>query len=139
MYNIYVAAPIDTCLEEALKQIEEFKLLFAKFPKLNVYGAGYKNSPVLDGSESPFKKGVICSYDLRKLRESDVLLVVTNLKQFAAGTFMELEYSRQLGIYTIIFIVSGEKPKNIFLETYANKIIYSYEELNRFLEELNNG
>jgi nucleoside 2-deoxyribosyltransferase len=187
VFKLYYASAIDTCVEEAFKQIEEFKKIFKPYTyncdecifledtmnqvdkckkchKLEVYGAGFGDSPILDGSESSIKKGVICAYDLRKLRECDVLLVVTDLKQFAAGTMMELEYARNLGIYIIIMVLQEKKLcdecpdfknnmekmiecantcnqmlpklKNIFLETYANKIIYSMEELEEILKEL---
>jgi len=180
VFKLYYASAIDTCVEEAFKQIEEFKKIFKPYTyncdecifledtmnqvdkckkchKLEVYGAGFGDSPILDGSESSIKKGAICAYDLRKLRECDVLLVVTDLEQFAAGTMMELEYARNLGIYIILFVTSkinigkasidcGEpevvtikvhhKLKNIFLETYANKVIHSMEELEDILKEL---
>lgn len=132
MFKLYYAAAIDTCPEKALNQIEEFKLLFSKYERLSlneifdengrtqvknpiqVYGAGFGDSPIIVPETSAVKKGVISAFDLRKIRECDVLLVVTDLNQFAAGTFQELEYARQLGIYTILMIIGEEELKNIF-------------------------
>jgi hypothetical protein len=173
MFKLYYAAAIDTCVDQAFKQIEEFKILFEKYSSnillslpdynkckvsnpIEVYGAGFGDSPIIPPECSQVYKGVISAYDLRKIRECDVLLVVTDLKQFAAGTFMELEYARNLGVYTIILVLSTEvsceidmnyhppllvniqpiRVKNIFLETYANKIIYSMSELEDILKDL---
>ena len=151
MFKLYYASAIDTCQEKAFKQIEEFKGLFYKYTKENtagsmpknpieVYGAGFNDSPIIPLDMSKTYKGVLSSYDLRKIRECDALLVVTDLKQFCAGTMMELEYARNLGIYTIIFAkLSADdlyEVRNIFLETYANKIIYSMEELEEILKDL---
>lgn len=163
MFKLYYAAAIDTCVDKAFKQIEEFKKLFNIYTirewgvregiknPIEFYGAGFGNSPIIGPETSAVKKGVISAYDLRKIRECDVLLVVTDLKQFAAGTFMEFEYARNLGIYTIVMVLPKEVPiysqpygtrlekqrcHNIFLETYANKIIYSMEELEEILKDL---
>jgi nucleoside 2-deoxyribosyltransferase len=161
MFKLYYAAAIDTCVEKAFKQIEEFKKLFVKYQAstieeimegkknrvnnpISVYGAGFGASPIIGPETSQVKKGVISAYDLRKIRECDILLVVTDLKQFAAGTMMELEYARNLGIYTILMLLSPEDPKereafylkNIFLETYVNKVISSKEQLEDILKDL---
>ena len=180
MFKLYYAAAIDTCPEKALKQIEVFKKIFSKFIQeewtdgsnirivsnfvknpLEVYGAGFGDSPIITPESSKEYKGAVSAYDLRKIRECDILLVVTDLKQFAAGTMMELEYARNLGIYTILFVLPSKKvlcmlvmvilvilvkpelkmrvtkgEQNIFLETYANKIIYSMEELEAILKDL---
>ena len=172
MFKLYYAAAIDTCPEKALKQIEVFKKIFSKFIQeewtdgsnirivsnfvknpLEVYGAGFGDSPIITPESSKEYKGAVSAYDLRKIRECDILLVVTDLKQFAAGTMMELEYARNLGIYTILFVLpkivlhnfgfdtltpveTQQEVTNIFLETYANKIIYSMEELEAILKDL---
>ncbi len=63
---------------------------------------------------------------------------------------MELEYARQLGLYIIVlslpeidhirkgvrFRSDPCKVNSIFLQTYANMIIYSEEELEAILKEL---
>ena len=158
MFKLYYAAAIDTCPEKALKQIEEFKKVFSIYMKegfsfgdsfdgshneiivkhpIEVYGAGFGDSPIIGPETSAVKKGVISAFDLRKIRECDMLLVVTDLRQFAAGTFMELEYARNLGIYTILFCYGYEEIlKNIFLETYANTVISSMGELEEILKDL---
>lgn len=175
MFRIYYASAIDTCVEQAFKQIEEFKKVFCKYTirldpidlrtyvdvnnPIEVFGAGFGESPIIGPETTPVYKGALCAYDLRKLRECDILLVVTDLKQFCAGTMMELEYARNLGIYTIILVTYSEKDckpckpvakyfncdeclhekygvKNIFLETYGNKIIYGMEELEDILRDL---
>ena len=123
MFKLYYAAAIDTCPEKALKQIEVFKKIFSKYQMQDifkvidgeveqvnkpifVYGAGFGSSPIITPESSKEYKGAVSAYDLRKIRECDVLLVVTDLKQFAAGTMMELEYARNLGIYTIVLVLS---------------------------------
>lgn len=174
MFKLYYASAIDTCPDKALKQIEEFKKVFDSYGEefnwegvknpIEVYGAGFNGSSIISPECSKEYKGVISAYDLRKIRECDILLIVTDLKQFAAGTMMELEYARNLGIYTILFITTpldenckicmngfsetdrcGEEDcrvceynpiKNIFLETYINKIIYSMRELEVILKDL---
>lgn len=169
MLRLYYASAIDTCVEDAFKQIDKFKALFDKYTKkesmqvtygfdpkwvrkegvnnpIEVYGAGFGESPIIGPDSSYVFKGAVSAYDLRQIRQCDILLVVTDLKQFAAGTFQELEYARNLGIFTILFVhdtkLEGEcmehssKVKNIFLETYVNKIIYSMEELEVILKDL---
>ena len=184
MLKLYYASAIDMCVEEAFKQIEEFRKLFKKYQyqditdifetiesaakqvnhPIQVFGAGFNQSPIIGPDSSPVYKGAVTAYDLRLIRNCDILLVVTDLKQFCAGTMMELEYARNLGIYTIILCLSdkgctncekanecslgslAEKKcpiyhtngmvKNIFLETYANKIIYSMVELEDILKDL---
>lgn len=137
MFKAYFASAIDVCPKEAVKQIEKFKCILSKY-KVNVYGAGFdKDSPIIDESSTPELKGVICAYDLRKIRESDILLFVTDLDTFAPGSCMELEYARQLGVYVIVLCLGNEDfVKNIFIETYSNKIIYSVDELEYILENV---
>jgi hypothetical protein len=134
MLKLYYSAPIDTCYEEAFKEIAEFKELFAKFPSIEVYGAGFGESPIITQDTSDFKKGVVVSYDYRIVRGCDILFVNTNLKNYCAGTLLEMEYARQLGLYIILLV--PEKPKNIFLTTLANKIVYSKKEVEELLKEL---
>ena len=191
MFKLYYAAAIDTCVEQAFKQIDEFKKVFKPYildccecvfeyqlestpeqvkkcdncHKIEVFGAGFGESPIIGSDSSSVYKGVTCSYDYRLIRQCDILLVVTNLEQFCAGTMMELEYARNLGIYTIVLILQKKvscidcedkglqglgngdfcanhcdnmfpKLKNIFLETFCNKIIYSMEELEEILKDL---
>ena len=142
MFKLYYASAIDTCQEKALKQINEFARLFLHYRKgdvkhpIEVYGAGFNDSPIIPLDCSQVYKGVISAYDLRKIRECDILLVVTDLKQFGAGTFQELEYARGLGIYTILLVLGGEKLRNIFLETYPNKVIFSMKELEEILIDI---
>ena len=111
---------------------------------IEVYGAGFGHSPIITPESTDVYKGILSSYDKRILRDCDVLLVVTDLKQFCAGTMMEFEYARNLGIYTILMLLSPEDPKereafylkNIFLETYVNKVISSKEQLEDILKDL---
>lgn len=137
MFNIYVASAIDVCPEEALKQIERFKVILSKY-NVNVFGAGMdKDSPIIDEHSTPELKGAVVAYDLRKLRESDILLFITNLKTFCPGSCMELEYARQLGLYIIVLCLgSNGFVKNIFISTFADKVIYSVEELEFILENI---
>jgi hypothetical protein len=134
MLKLYYSAPIDTCVEEAFKEIAEFKIIFSKFPLLEVLGAGFGESPIITPDTSDVKKGVIVAYDYRIIRGCDILLVNTNLKNYCAGTLLEMEYARQLGLYIILLV--PEKPKNIFLTTLANKIVYSKKELIEILKDV---
>ena len=134
MFKLYYAAAIDTCVEQAFKEIEEYKQIFSKFPEIEVYGAGFKESPILDEKSTHDKKCVVTAYDLRKIREVDILFVNTDLKTYCAGTMVELDYAKRLGIYVIM--LCPEKPKNIFLTSLVDKIIYSKEELEEFLKEI---
>ena len=164
--KIYYAAAIDNCADKGKEQLEQFKQLLNKYP-VELRGAGIGDSPIIKLDSSPCVKGVICAHDLKEIRECDIFLVVLNSKSQAVATFMELEYARQLGLYTIILILSkikekcslcdgsgilqgklcsrcgGEmvvsvpdKTKSIFLETYANLILYSTEELEKILKDL---
>src|SRR5208282_4747117 len=97
------------------KMLGDKRYATAKIPErivrpnpIEVFGAGFNDSPIIPPEASSVYKGVISAYDLRKIRECDVLLAVTDLKQFAAGTFMELEYARNLGIYTILLVLPEE-------------------------------
>jgi len=85
MFRLYYASAIDTCQEEAFKQIVEYKKLFAKFAlTLEVYGAGFNESPIIRVDSPPTKKGVVCAYDLRLIRQCDIFLMVTDLKTYAS-------------------------------------------------------
>jgi hypothetical protein len=172
MFKLYYCSAIDTCVEEAFKQIEEFNKVFNNYTvefgyghttmsgvkhPIEIYGAGFNDSPIIPPEASKVYKGVISAYDYRMIRQCDILLVVTNLETFAAGTMMELEYARSIGLYIILMVYGGEthkvcypsikekekvfeesigRVKNIFLETYCNKIIYSMEELEEILKDL---
>jgi len=137
MINLYYCSSIDINPKEALKQIEKFKGILSKY-NINVFGAGIdKDSSIIDENSTLELKGVVCAYDLRKIRESDILLFVTDLSTFCPGSCMELEYARQLGLYVIVLCLANKDfVKNIFIETYANKIIYSVEELEFILEDI---
>jgi len=134
MFKIYYASAIDTCVEEAFKRIEEFKIIFAKFPELSVYGAGFNESPIIGPETTWIKKKAIVSYDYRMIRNCDILFVNTDLDTFCAGTMLEMEYARQLGLTIILYC--PKKPKNIFLETLADKIVYTIPQLEEVLKEL---
>ena len=171
MIKLYYASAIDCCVEECFRQIEEFKKIFEPYCKLTkvvnhcieknnsllqVYGAGFGDNPIIGPDSSDVVKGVVCAFDLRHIRECDILLVVTDLQTFCPGTMMELEYARQMGLYIIVLCLppkvtidfGGDTPalmtittpkvkcKNIFIETYANKVIYSIEELKEILDEV---
>jgi nucleoside 2-deoxyribosyltransferase len=146
MFKIYYASAIDVCVQEAYQQIEEFKRMFyrlnyneeheRKSTAIEVCGAGFGKSPVLDGPTPEIKKDVVAAYDLRMIRGCDILLVVTNLKTFAAGTFMEFEYARQQGLYIIVCVMTEHCVHNIFINKYADKIVYGVNELEKALKEL---
>lgn len=138
MIKLYYASAIDVCLDKALHQIEAFKRILGKY-YIDVYGAGFKDSPVIKPDSSESLKGVVTANDLRVIRECDIFLLVTDLETFCPGSCMELEYARQMGLYTIVLCTSGYKTNNIFLETFANKIIYSVKELEDILGEIENA
>ena len=143
MFKLYYASAIDVCQKKAFKQIEEFKKIFSKYD-IQVYGAGFGNSPIIPLGCSEVYKAVITAYDMRQIRKCDILLVVTDLKTFAAGTFEEMMYARTNGLYVILLVLNkrkGYKPihseiKNIFLESHADKIIYSIDELEQVLRQV---
>lgn len=150
--KIYYAAAIDNCPDKGRTQLEQFKQLLKKYP-IELRGAGIGDSPIIKLDSSPCVKGVIAAHDLKELRECDILLVVLDSKAQAIATFMELEYARQLGLYIVVLILSkttekcpycdrqkmiAEGNKSIFLETWANMIIYSIEELEVILNEITN-
>jgi nucleoside 2-deoxyribosyltransferase len=113
MFKMYYASAIDVCVKRAFEQIAEFKKIFAKYP-IEVYGAGFGDSPIIPPNCSDDYKGVITAYDLRKIRECDILFVVADLETFAAGTCMELEYARQQGLY-IILLCPNPDPERLCL------------------------
>lgn len=148
MFKLYYASAIDNCQEKTLKQIEEFKKIFKKYScssyswsngipnhPIRVYGAGFGSSPIITPENSKEYKGAVSAYDLRKIRECDCLLVVIDNEQFCFGTAMEMEYAKQLGLYIIVLSLGKEKVKSIFIETFANKIIYSMKELEEILKD----
>ena len=136
IFRLYYAAAIDVCVKKAFEQIDEFKKLFSKY-NIEVYGAGFNDSPIIPPNCTREYKGVITAYDMRKIRECDILLVVADLTTFAAGTMMELEYARQLGLYTIL--LCPNTLKNIFLESFCNKIIHNVSELEAILADITRG
>jgi hypothetical protein len=150
---MYYASAVDCSSDCGKTQLKFFKALFKKYPQIKVIGAGIGESPIISlESSMPLKKAIV-AYDLRKLRECDILLMVTDLKTYCAGTHMELEYARNLGLLTIVLCLpdfvysiknndlrrrSGfkDKVKNIFIETMADRVIYTIEELEEILEEI---
>lgn len=135
-FKLYYASAIDVCVKKAFEQIAGFKTVFKKY-NIEVYGAGFADSPIIPPNCTAEYKGVITAYDLRKIRECDILLVVADLTTFAAGTMMELEYARQLGLYTIL--LCPNTLKNIFLESFCNKIIHNVNELEVILADITRG
>jgi hypothetical protein len=141
MFKLYYASAID-CSDDQGKHLQDmFKKIFKKYPKIEVYGAGFGESPIISLESSKILKKAIVAYDLRKLRECDILLMVTDLETYCAGTHMELEYARNLGMLTVILCMDKngnfkEGPKNIFLETQADTIIHSMRELEDILKEI---
>jgi nucleoside 2-deoxyribosyltransferase len=132
-FHLYYASAIDVCVTEAFERIAKFKKMFAKY-KIEVFGAGFGDSPIIPPNYTEEYKGVITAYDFRKIRECDILLVVTDLETFCGGTMMELEYARQLGLYTILLCPVA--LKNIFLESLCNKIIHTKRELEEILKDI---
>lgn len=123
-------------MEKAFKQMADFKSLFQKF-NIEVLGAGFGESPIIGPNSTPEYKGVISAFDYRKIRECDILLVVADLDTFCAGTMMELEYARQQGLY--IILLCPDPLKNIFLESFCNKIIHNINELEIILADVTRG
>jgi len=141
MFKLYYAASVDCSVDQGKHLLGIFKEVFKKYPQIEVSGAGIGESPIISLDSSKTLKKAIVAYDLRKLRECDILLVVTDLKTYCAGSHMELEYARNLGLLTIVLCVDKDGLaiyglKNIFIETLADKIIHSIEELEEILEEI---
>jgi nucleoside 2-deoxyribosyltransferase len=135
MFRVYYASAIDVCVPKAFEQIEQFRKIFVKYPKIKVFGAGFGESPIISPESTKEYKGIVTAYDLRQIRQCDMLLVVTDLETFCAGTMMEMEYARQQGLYIIILCLKSAETKvrNIFLETFAHQIVYSIKELEDIL------
>lgn len=153
MFRCYYASAIDCSVDKGKRLLGIFKEVFKKYPQIEVSGAGIGESPIISLNSSKTLKKAIVAYDLRKLRECDILLMVTDLKTYCAGSHMELEYARNLGLLTIVLCLpdfvysiksdelrshSGlkDKVKNIFIETMADRVIYTIEELKEILEEI---
>lgn len=136
MFRLYFASAIDVCVSKAFEQRERFKKIFAKYPDIEVVGAGFGKSPIISPESSMEYKGLITAYDYRQIRQCDVLLVVTDLDTFCAGTMMEMEYARHQGLYIIVLCLGSNELKNIFVETFANKIVYSIKELEGIIGEM---
>jgi hypothetical protein len=141
MFKMYYASAVDCSVDYGKAQLRLFKELFKKYSQIEVCGAGIGESPIISLDSSKTLKKTIVAYDLRKLRECDILLVVTDLETYCAGTHMELEYARNLGLLTIVLCVHKNGTckyglKNIFIETLADKVIHSIEELEEILEEI---
>jgi hypothetical protein len=136
MFRLYLAQAIDCSADQGKQKIRLFKELFESHPEIALYGAGIGESPIIKLDTPKILKKAIVAYDLRKIRECDVFLMVTDLKTYCAGTHMELEYARNLGMLTIILCLTKDPIKNIFLETMADKIIYTLDDLERLLWEL---
>ena len=136
MIRIYFAQPIDIKPDNVEVTIREFKKIFTKFPNIEVYGAGFNDSPIINPDKVTWTiERVIVAYDLRQIRQCDILLIVTDTHTFCAGTMMELEYARQLGIFTIMLSLSKE-VKNIFLLTMIDRLAFSAKELEDILKEI---
>ena len=137
--RLYLAQPIDCSkvCQERIYKIMKFLFVNELYTKIIVCGAGIgEDSPIINPeTSSPEYKGIISAYDLRKIRECDIMLVISDDNTFAAGTFIEMEYARNLGLYIIVLWL-GKPLKNIFVQTYANKIIYSYKELEDILRDI---
>lgn len=141
MFKVYYSSAIDCSEDQGKHLFVIFKKLFKKYPQIEVCGAGIGESPIINLDSSKTLKKAVVAYDLRKLRECDILLMVTDLKTYCAGTHMELEYARNLGLLTIVLCIDRDGLpkhglKNIFIETQVDKIIHSISELENILEEL---
>lgn len=137
MFKMYYAAAVDCSVDQGkytLKILTD--LIFKKFPEIEVCGAGIGESPIISTQSTKIFKKAIVAYDLRKLRECDILLMVTDGKTYCAGTHMEVEYARSFGMLIIVYNMGRGLLTNIFLETTADKIVNSIEQLEEVLREL---
>lgn len=135
MFKVYIGQPIDSKPDRALERIKKLKELFSKFPNIEVYGAGFGDSPIINNNATWTIKRTVVAYDLRILRKCDIFLAIVDSHTFCAGTMMELEHARQLGIFTIMLSLSKE-VKNIFLLTLVDRVVYSIEEVEDILKEI---
>lgn len=133
---MYYASAIDCSVDQGKHLLGIFKELFKKYPQIEVYGAGIGESPIINLDNTKIFKKTIVAYDLRKIRECDIFLMVTDLKTYCAGTHEELMYARQLGLCIIVCILGTEKVKSIFIESHADRIVYGIEKLENVLGEL---
>jgi hypothetical protein len=139
MLKLYFATSIDKNPDRAKELIEWFKGIISKFPFIEVYGAGFKDSPIIDPYHSTHStQRIITAYDFRQLRECDCILFVTDGKTFAAGSLMELEHARQLGLMIIVYCMSKVMP-NIFITSLADLVLYEEKTLIDILGEISNA
>jgi hypothetical protein len=138
MIKLYFATAMDKNPQKAKELKEYFEKLFKEYPNIQVFGAGFNNSPVLNVLHSTWSlQRAIAALDLRQIRECDIFLFVTDAKTYAAGSLMELEYSRQMGLMTVVLILGATECYNIFLQTLTDRLLYSVDDLKDLLVELN--
>lgn len=134
--KVYYSHPVDALRDKGQSHRDNVNLI--KQCGWEVCGPGIGDTPIINASESTFEvKKLIVERELKRIRESDLILIITDLKSFSAGSWMEYQYARSLGKKTIVFVKSKDKVKNIFIETTADKIIYnSKRELKKELDKI---
>lgn len=89
---------------------------------------------------NPCNTAYIVSKDRLLLESCQVLLIVNDLETFSVGTWVELAWAWEKGLYTILFVTdpyytSRDMVENAFLQRMCDTIICSgKEELRQLLE-----
>ena len=137
--TVFIAAAIDSLEDRGQSIRKELKEVIESCG-LNVSAAGIFKNPVIDVEKSShFLKRTIVALDIQELKKCQITLVVTDLRTFSVGTWIEMWEARQMGQYILLYITNKNKIANIFLESLVDKIIYSNEELEGFLKTYENN
>jgi nucleoside 2-deoxyribosyltransferase len=121
---VYYAGAIDSVKDKGRTEREYFKKIVEQCG-CKMIGAGFDDNPIISSNSPLSLQKKIAANDLELLKKSDIILVVTDLSTFAVGTWIEMHEASKLGQPIIIFIKNNSKVKNIFINTYSNKIIYN--------------
>ena len=138
--KVYYAGAIDSVDDKGRTDRDYFKKIVEECG-WEIVGAGFGDNPIISIHSSSSLQREIVREDLKLLEKSDIFLVVTDLKTFSVGSWIEMHEASKRGQPIVTFIKNekGDKDKdknknknkknkdkvrNIFINTYSDKIIH---------------
>jgi len=130
---LFIASAIDSLDDRGIPLKKEFQKIVEE-SGWEAIGAGLKNNPIIDIDTNRKRKREIISHDLEEIKRADLVLVITDLKTFTVGTWIEMWEAFKLKKKIILFSTSPEKIKNIFITALVERIFVKKEQLKEYLE-----
>lgn len=127
--KVYYAGAIDSVDDKGRTDRDYFKKIVEECG-FEIVGAGFGDNPIISTRSPLSLQREIVREDLKLLEKSDIFLVVTDLKTFSVGSWIEMHEASKRGQPIVTFIKNEEgdknknKVRNIFINTYSDKIIH---------------